>query len=132
MDPINTNKSAVVLANNQLLSSVLSLLVGWLRGRCQGVSKGWLDADRDAKGGKWDHQTHKADSIVLPMGVWAAAPVKLRTCAGAAWFPKGKEVSLGGSRLQPIRSPKCRLRGGPWVKGSLQVVFGLLTIYAGI
>lgn len=54
-------------------------------------------------------------------------------CARAGWLPKGRELPLGGSRLQPIRSPKCGPRdgGGSQVKGSLKVAFGLLTVQAG-
>lgn len=58
-DPINTNGSAVVLTNTELLSSVLCVLVAALKIEIEavgenawGFSKDWSGADRVAKGGK--------------------------------------------------------------------------------
>lgn len=64
---------------------------------------------------------------MFPLGGWAVAQVKLGACAGAAWFPKEKELPLDGSRPQPIRGLKRELKDRSWVKGSLKIALGLLT-----
>lgn len=134
--PRNTSGPGAILANSELLSHMLGILVATPKpvvvdmplGRTPQVSlrvRWVLTVVPNAEAG--DVKTVKPGCIMLPLGGWAAGGVGPTACARAASFPNRKE----SSGCCPPQAPNVGRGVIPGSKRRLEIAVCLLTDCAG-